>query len=73
MTELSTADMPKKNNATFDEIGLKYLEGWEARGFAIHLCDETTSCFNKPTTASSEAVEIAKDRGILNALMVPAL
>ena len=73
MTEDSTADMPKKNNATFEEIGLQYLSDWEARGFAIHLCNDKSSCFDTPSTPAKEAVSIARDRGILNALMVPSV
>lgn len=72
MTEVSASDMPKKNNATFEDIANRYLGDWESRGFAIHVCDDKTSCFETDILAAEDAVAKIQPMGIANALMEPA-
>lgn len=70
MSEVNVADMPKKNNATYQQIALEYLSNWEERGFSIHICDNRQSCFDMPVTNASDAVGVIERMGIANALMV---
>ena len=72
MTEVSAPDMPKKNNATFGDIANRYLGDWESRGFAIHVCDDKTSCFETDILSAEDAVAKIQPMGIANALMEPA-
>lgn len=70
LTEVSAFDMPKKHNKTFGEIGLEYLQTWEALGFEAHVCDDV-DCFGKPAMLPAEAVPQIEERGNVNVLMLP--
>jgi hypothetical protein len=70
MSEVSSSDIPKKNNKPFIEIATEYLSNWEALGFSIQVCRDSQSCFEAPVETVSSAVERIGKMGIANALMV---
>ena len=73
LSEINVADMEKKSDSTFVEVGTEYLTWLKSKGFGIEkLCSSQfpVGCWDQPAMTVAEDVESISRKGIVNALMV---
>eukprot|EP00892_Ulva_mutabilis_P002455 jgi/Ulvmu1/1220/UM109_0018.1 len=59
-TEINSDQLPKQSGLPYDEVITAYLEGWQARGFEMHVCQGKgvwKPCMDKPLASTEDVCE----------------